>query len=251
MMNTTLTVNSKNFILAPEHILEALFATISYRLEPAGRASRFPQMLTNLYKGYLRPEDAAAAIQELNTVEQELKSLPPEKAVWNLQDVTPVNPAGQPLNQAAKNAFDFFIAAEGRPIITVLREAVYECRDSFQPLKLVAQAPAISGKAHLRTALTILLMIGSGVFLTIMNWRSVVNEGYYYVKSGFLGPTIAVFGLVSLFRWSELAEGFSGEVRRRKSQTGQKISKLFWIVGGAIALLCGGLNLYWLENYYK
>lgn len=250
-MNTTLSVNSKNFVLAPEHILEAMFATISYRLEPEGRATRFPQVLTGLYGGYLKPENAAQALQELGIIEQEMKNLPPERAVWNLQDLTPIDPAGQPFNGMAKNAYDFFRAADNRPIIAVLRDAVYESRTSQQPLKLVAEAPPATGRAHLRVALTILAMLGGGLFLTINNWRTLINEGYYYPKASFIGPPLVLLGLFSIFRWNEIAEGFSGQVRRRKGEGGVKFSKVFWIIGIIIALACGGLNVYWLDNYFK
>lgn len=252
MIETTLSVGDKSFRLAPEYILEAMFATISYRLEPDGRASRFPLTMTHLYKGYLDSKDADAALAELATIEIEMKNLTPDRAVWNLNDLARLDPANQPLNGAAKNAYELFIAADRRPLIAVLREAVYECRSRFQPLTLVAQAPSVTKKAHLRTALTVLLMIGAGLFLTISNWRTLINEGYYYPKASFFGPPLVIFGILSLFRWSELAEGYSGQRRMRKGKGEPgKVSKVFWVIVVILALAAGGINVYWLDNYFK
>ncbi len=110
--------------VAPPHIVEALFATISYRLEPDGRATRFPVVMDSLYPGRLTAQDAPAALLELGHIEAGLKALPPERAVWSFTDLRRMDDSGQPVNHAAKNLYEYFIAEDGEPLLVHIRSAL-------------------------------------------------------------------------------------------------------------------------------
>jgi|GEM_PF-870171 len=110
--------------VAPPHIAEALFATISYRLEPSGRATRFPFFMDSLYAGRLDSRDAPAALAELGHIEAGLKALPPERAVWSFTDLRRIGDSFQPVNHAAKNLYEYFIDADGQSLLIHVRRAL-------------------------------------------------------------------------------------------------------------------------------
>lgn len=250
MLQTTLFVADKTFATIPEHTLEAFFATVSYRLEPEGRATRFPVLMKQLYAGTVEPHEALTAARELETVGRELKALSPDRAVWNLQDLTPLDPTGQPLNAAAGSLDEFFITSEGRPLLSALREAVDDCRRLSQPLKLEAPRAPAAPRDALRNAALVLFVLACGVGVTWHNWHTLINSNYYYPKMAFLGPPLALFGLISIFRVPFTAAATAGGGMHQAGKRGNT-TKVLWIIFGIIALLAGALNVYWMENYYN
>lgn len=116
--------------LATPAALEAFFATVSYRLEPDGWATRFPVILDVLNAGGLRPADAPAAVAELDVIARELRGLPARKAVWDYQDTRPVPDDGHlPVRHGAASLHEYFVTADGRtPLADRLRETAEAAR---------------------------------------------------------------------------------------------------------------------------
>jgi len=135
-MNQTITIGATSRELGPERVVEALFTTIACRLEPHGRGTRFPAVMDDLYSGYLVPARAANARQELQEIEAALRKIPVGDVVWSLGDLRRGDDAGEPVNHGARNAFDYFVDVNGRPLVTRLRESVQECVNSTQVLRL-------------------------------------------------------------------------------------------------------------------
>ena len=79
-----LSVGGRSRDLGPEHVVEAMFTTISCRLEPQGRGTRFPALMDDLYAGYLKPGRAAEVLWELQKVEADLRKVPVRDVVWSL-----------------------------------------------------------------------------------------------------------------------------------------------------------------------
>ncbi len=120
----------RSFELATDAVLEAFFATVSYRLEPDGWATRFPLTLDHLRAGTLGPAESAGTVAELETIGRELRALPVRKAVWDYQDTRPCADHGQPVNAGAGNLHDYFVAADGRtPLVQRLRELAEASRE--------------------------------------------------------------------------------------------------------------------------
>ena len=110
--------------LAEAHVLDAFFATVSYRLEPEGWATRFPLALDALNAGRLTPAQAPAALAELDLIAAELRALPARRAVWDYQDTRPWDDRALPVRHDAGSLHDYFVAADGRtPLVARLREA--------------------------------------------------------------------------------------------------------------------------------
>src|SRR5262245_28620150 len=95
--------------LGTKRTVNALGASIAYRLEPVADAQRFPALLTELWRGRLAPARADAALLELETVRRELSALPADKAVWSVSDLRKQSDAGEPVNRAAKSLADYFV----------------------------------------------------------------------------------------------------------------------------------------------
>lgn len=120
--------------LAPAYVLDALFATISLRLEPNGWASRFPVVLDHVEAGRIEPARADMALNELRTIARELADVPVDRIVWGRNDSRSRDDTAQPVNRGARNACEYFVGADRRPILDSLSDAVAQCRSSGQPL---------------------------------------------------------------------------------------------------------------------
>lgn len=106
----------------------AFFSTIAARLERAWGA-RFPVLMTKLYQGELRQEDAPAALGELATVQSELRAFAPSQVVWDIDDKTRSPPWGAEIAPTITDLSNYFVTSTGRDLIETLREGIEELRD--------------------------------------------------------------------------------------------------------------------------
>ena len=122
--------------LAEKHVLDALFTTITRRLEPGGRGTRFPLLMDHLYWGRLQPAQARDALRELAEVEDDLRNTPLRDIIWNPLDSRPHDDAHEPVNRHAENVLEYFTDVNDRPLIARLRDSVEECRLTGQQLRI-------------------------------------------------------------------------------------------------------------------
>jgi hypothetical protein len=146
-MVKTVSVGGDSSELAPQHVMDALFTTISCRLEPQGRGTRFPAIMDDLYSGYLRPGSAAKALQELREIEAALRKVPVDRVVWSLQ-MMQCDDSQEPVNHHAGDSFEYFIDQHGHPLISRLREAVQECMNTSRVLRLVSGKEGVQGTLY-------------------------------------------------------------------------------------------------------
>jgi len=130
-----LSVGDRARELAPEAVVEAMFTTISCRMEPRGRGTRFPAVMVDLYSGYVTPRRAPEVLRELQEIEPALRAIPVSQVVWSLS-VSPSDEAHAVVNYAAANALDYFVDGRGRPLLFQLREGLQECLAHSQVLYL-------------------------------------------------------------------------------------------------------------------
>ena len=127
MAASILSFAGKTVPLASPRIVDALFATISYRLEPQGRGSRFPFVMNRLYSGVLDPPELPAALAELGLIVGELRKLPANQAISSLARMVPFRPQpGDQVNPRAASVFDLLIGPGGEPLISTIQSAVGE-----------------------------------------------------------------------------------------------------------------------------
>jgi 2,3-bisphosphoglycerate-dependent phosphoglycerate mutase len=132
----TLYVGGNSRELGPERVIEAMFTTVSCRLEPHGRGTRFPAVMDDLYSGYLTPARAPAALHELQLIEDGLRKIPVSDVVWSLMDLRRGDDANEAVNHHAGNAFEYFVDVDGRPLMSRLADAVQECLTTAKVLRL-------------------------------------------------------------------------------------------------------------------
>lgn len=106
----------------------AFFSTIAVRLEPVWGA-RFPVLMTKLYQGELRQEDALMALSELATVQSELRAFAPSQIVWDIDDKTKSPPWGTEIASTISDLSNYFVTSTGRDLIETLREGIEDLRD--------------------------------------------------------------------------------------------------------------------------
>jgi 2,3-bisphosphoglycerate-dependent phosphoglycerate mutase len=121
--------------LGPEDVIEALFTTISCRLESHGRGTRFPTVMNDLYSGYLNPGRAPEALRELQEIEVGLRKIPVGDVVWSLANFRRSD-ANEPVNRRAANAFDYFVDGHGLPLISLLADGLRESMNTTQVLRV-------------------------------------------------------------------------------------------------------------------
>jgi len=129
--NTFIEFAGRRTELAAPDIVQALFGTITHRLEPNGKGSRFPVVILGLYAGQLMPHEMLAAKAELDVIASDLKALPLERAVRSRKDPTPFR-AG---NGGAASLYDYFLAVDGTPLMEKLRTVVEEAHAAMAPVQ--------------------------------------------------------------------------------------------------------------------
>lgn len=114
-MDVVLKVGDLSWNLGPRSILDSFFDTVACRLEPNGRATRFPLFSDDLKLGWLTAAKARAAIREMDTITEELRAIPTAKILWT---------GRQPEPNGAANALERLTAPDGRPLMQHLRYGV-------------------------------------------------------------------------------------------------------------------------------
>lgn len=228
------TAMSKTYSLddiAPDQIMRAVSATISYRLEPNGWASRFPAVLDLLQERRLEASRADQALIELGQIEAELRALPPGRVVWSLDDLRVRNDSKQPVNRSAKNIYDYFVASDGTPVVNKLREIVLACRSQGQTVKVDSRAQQ---KTRRKYRLECAGFFVGGIAMTAYNWYQLRSEQTYFPTMAMGGPALVLVGLLGLF----------------VPITERRYTVLFVTVA-VIGFVLGGINWYWMEHYFE
>ena len=122
--------------------LDAFFDTVGCRLEPAGRATRFPAIMADLFGGVLTAERAPAALAELSEIERGLRALPPAKVL------------GRAIVLRGASAYECLASSDGRPLLEHIRAAVQESARTGSFLEVsVSQGNRAQFQTALMTAL--------------------------------------------------------------------------------------------------
>jgi 2,3-bisphosphoglycerate-dependent phosphoglycerate mutase len=229
MVTSTLSFAGKNIPLAPPEVIDALFGTVSYRLEPQGLGSRFPCVMNGLYRGLLRPPELPAALAELGVIAQELRKLPASQAIESLNRLVPFRPQGNYVNPGAAFAFDLFAGSGGQPLITAIQEAVGE--STRAGVKIALHTP-FAVRWHKKGLLNVALgALWTGIGCVYFPHDIIVPMGMHSGPLAWsLGPVVLAGGLISLMEVPA-----PGRARRRVE----------WISSALIALMLLVVVLAW------
>jgi hypothetical protein len=218
--------------IASDQIMQALFATISYRLEPDGWATRFPAVLEHLQQGSLGASRADQALMELGQIEAELRSLPPDRVVWSLDNLHVRNDSRQPVNHNAKSIYDYFVAQDGTPVVNKLREIALACRSQGNIVKVESRSLR---KSRRKDRLTFAGSLVGGIAMTVYNWYQLSSEHTFFPMFALSGPVLVVGGLAGLFM----------------PRVNRRWDTVIYVTVLVVGLALGGLNAYLMEHYFK
>ena len=92
--------------------LHSFFSTVAYNLECGNWGTR------------LANANVPNAKVELNTIENELKNLSPDKAIWDIEDLTKQPPWGNKISNQITDLSNYFITSDGRDFLTIFQNAL-------------------------------------------------------------------------------------------------------------------------------
>lgn len=124
--------------IGTQDFLHAFFSTVSYRLEEDGWGSRFPCLLQRLYQGRLEQRDAEQAIEELELIKAELGVFPPEKVIWDIENLDAKPPWGGNITSQITDLSNYFVTSAGRDLIGVFRECFETLRDKGGAIEIIS-----------------------------------------------------------------------------------------------------------------
>jgi len=110
--------------IGAQDFFHSFFSTIHHHLENGDWGSDYPVMMTQLYQGKLSPENASAALNELNTISNKLSKIPPEKVVWDIDDLSAMPPWGANISSEITDLSNYFVTSTGRDLIETIKEAL-------------------------------------------------------------------------------------------------------------------------------
>lgn len=126
-MSTTIGFQIDNIFseIGSGDFLHSFFSTISFHLEPKGWGSRFPELMNQLYQGKLEPTKAKKALNDAQTIKEELKNLPSERVVWDIENIAVKPPWGDYVDKSVTSLANYHITSTDR----VLMDLLIECLD--------------------------------------------------------------------------------------------------------------------------
>lgn len=92
--------------------MTAFFCTIAGNLEPDGWGSRFPVAMGPFYEGDVAAEDVKGLRSELAQIHQELSAQPPDRVIWNLDDLSRQPPWGNHFAPTITDLGNYFVTME-------------------------------------------------------------------------------------------------------------------------------------------
>ena len=80
--------------------------------------------MNELYQGKLTNANVPNAKVELNTIESELKKLPPDKVIWDMEDLAKQPPWGKKISNQITDLSNYFVTSDGRDFLTIFCKAL-------------------------------------------------------------------------------------------------------------------------------
>jgi len=93
--------------------------------------------MNKLYQGEIGQPDAEQALRELDRASEQLRQLPPDRVVWDVEDRTKLPPWGSNISSDISDLSNYFVTSTGRDLISLIREVLEELRDRGGVAKVV------------------------------------------------------------------------------------------------------------------
>ena len=116
--------------------LFSFFSTVAYHLENQKWGSKFPVIMNHLYQGELKNTQISAAISELEQITQELEKLPPDKVIWDIENLAAQPPWGTNISSDITNLANYFVTSDGEDFITIFNQALKKAEELNRGLEI-------------------------------------------------------------------------------------------------------------------
>lgn len=111
-------------------------STVSVNLEPLGPGTRFPVLVRKFASGVVAPSELGALRVELQTIQQELSRLPPDKVVWDIKHRDKLPPWGANISPAITSLGNYFVTSAGEDLFKVLFVNISRAASAKRSLEL-------------------------------------------------------------------------------------------------------------------
>ena len=108
--------------IGPGSILHAFFSSVCSNLESGNWGSRFPTLMHDLYSGKLDQSKTKTAILEIQVVITELKSIPANKLVWDIDKPNAEPPPEYDCMCNKESLYSYFRTSTGRNLPFEIKE---------------------------------------------------------------------------------------------------------------------------------
>lgn len=135
-MAISLITGKHDYIIGTGAFLHAFFSTIAYRLEDNKWGSKYPNLMLGLYNGELQPNECAWVLDELTIIMEQLSQLPPNKVVWDIDNLDAQPPWKDNIANTITNLSNYFITSDGKQLLEVLNEALNQSVLDNTPLQI-------------------------------------------------------------------------------------------------------------------
>ena len=119
-MSVGLMVGYNWWTIGEGSLFNSLFSTIFIRLENNEWGSRYPVIMNKLYWGDVPFESVEKGIEELLSIQEELKKFLPQDVIWDFEDLSLIPPWGNNIAEHITNLSHYFITSSGKDLIEVL-----------------------------------------------------------------------------------------------------------------------------------
>lgn len=125
-MALSLQVGKLSFEIGNASFLKSFFSTIYIHLEEKRWGSRFPTIMNEFYSGRLEPTSCGKANDELQEIRRHFQDMPPERVVWNFENLDERPPWGDNISPVIASLANYFWTSDGNDLFAVLTHAFKE-----------------------------------------------------------------------------------------------------------------------------
>ncbi|MGM0338882.1 immunity 70 family protein [Enterococcus sp. AZ007] len=117
------------FSIGTGDFLFSFFSNVCAHLEKMKWGDQYPIVMNELYEGILPKEHLELAQKELAEIQMKFAEVPPEKIIWDIEDLDRRPPWGNEISNEITNLSEYFVTDDGKNLFEVLEVAINEERN--------------------------------------------------------------------------------------------------------------------------
>lgn len=80
--------------------------------------------------------NAGFALTELNTIKEELRTIPANKVIWDIDDLEKMPPWGENISKGITDMSNYFVTSEGEDFLTIFKHALEKSQELGLPIEI-------------------------------------------------------------------------------------------------------------------